>query len=50
MTAVGTGARFGTPPLRILDLGTGEVILDMGSNLKNGAGRVFMSRAELISL
>eukprot|EP00088_Acartia_fossae_P038136 TRINITY_DN3943_c0_g1_i1.p1 TRINITY_DN3943_c0_g1~~TRINITY_DN3943_c0_g1_i1.p1 ORF type:complete len:481 (+),score=108.66 TRINITY_DN3943_c0_g1_i1:386-1828(+) len=38
MTAVGTGARFGTPPLRILDLGTGEVILDMGSNLKNGAG------------
>jgi len=37
-TAVGTGARFGTPPLRLLDLSTGHIFMDMGANLKNGAG------------
>ena len=35
---MGTGARFGTPPLRLMDLGTGQIFLDMGANLKNGAG------------
>ena len=39
---MGTGARFGTPPLRLMDLGTGQIFLDMGANLKNGAGISYM--------
>jgi len=38
ITAVGTGARYGVAPLRLLDLATSQIVLDMGNELKNGAG------------
>ncbi|XP_023322974.1 F-box/WD repeat-containing protein 4-like isoform X2 [Eurytemora carolleeae] len=37
-TMVGTAGTRGVPPLRLLDLHQGQVLLDLGRELRNGAG------------
>jgi len=41
--AVGTAGTRGVPPLRLYDLSTGENVLDLGTELKNGAGMLDMA-------
>jgi len=38
LTIVGTAGQRGTPPLRLFDLGSGQVVVDLGRDLRNGAG------------
>ena len=38
LLAVGTAATRGCPPLRLFDLASGAGVLDMGTELRNGAG------------
>ena len=40
LTAVGTSATRGVPPLRLFDLRQGRLALDMGAELRNGAGQL----------
>jgi F-box/WD-40 domain protein 4 len=41
--AVGTAGTRGVPPLRLYDLATGDNVLDLGTELKNGAGMLDMA-------
>jgi len=41
--AVGTAGTRGIPPLRLYDLATGANVLDLGTELKNGAGMLDMA-------
>jgi len=52
LTAVGTAATRGTPPLRLFDLMQGRLVLDMGAELRNGAGMLdvrWVSSTSLLS-
>lgn len=40
LTVVGTAAQRGVPPLRLFDLSTGQHLLDLGAELRNGAGQL----------
>jgi len=40
---VGTAATRSTPPLRLYDLGSGQHLMDLGVELKNGAGMLDMA-------
>jgi len=43
LLAVGTAATRGIPPLRLYDLATNTNVLDLGTELKNGAGMLDMT-------
>jgi len=43
LLTVGTAGTRGVPPLRVYDLATGANILDLGTELKNGAGMLDMT-------
>eukprot|EP00092_Neocalanus_flemingeri_P040849 GFUD01044469.1.p1 GENE.GFUD01044469.1~~GFUD01044469.1.p1 ORF type:complete len:420 (+),score=88.33 GFUD01044469.1:102-1361(+) len=43
LLAVGTAGTKGVPPLRLYDLASGTNVLDMGTELKNGAGMLDMA-------
>ena len=43
LLTVGTAGTRGVPPLRVYDLSTGANVLDLGTELKNGAGMLDMT-------
>jgi len=43
LLAVGTAGTKGVPPIRLYDLASGTNVLDMGTELKNGAGMLDMA-------
>lgn len=43
LLSVGTAATRSTPPLRLYDLGSGQHLMDLGVELKNGAGMLDMA-------
>ena len=52
MIAVGTAATRGVPPLRLYDLLSGAHLMDLGSDLKRGAGMLdiaWLSPSTLLS-